>query len=212
MCGASDDQRALEKDQRDFYEEGIANARTTFTESQAIQQQFQSIYSPILAAGPNQEGYSAAEKENLNAQATEGTAENYKGASRALNEKMAAEGGGNIPLNSGQQTQLRAELAASSAATQSNEENQIQAGSYATGRQNWLAAGNALNGAMNELNPTGYANAAVGEGNSAAEMANKINSESSSNFWAGAFGEAEATSPGPPGSSKGSAPQYSPGS
>ena len=99
-----------------------------------------SVLDPILKAGPNQEGFSTAEENTLNSQAVEGTAENYAGAAKAVNEEMAGEGGGNAPITTGGQTQLKEEVAQSAANTESGQETQIQEQNYQTGRENFLNA------------------------------------------------------------------------
>ena len=176
MCGESA-QEKLADAQTDFYKQATAEANTAFREQQAMIQQFQSIYDPILAKGPNQEGYSAGQVENLNAQTVEGTAENYAGASKALNENLAAEGGGNIPLTTGEQTQLKAELAAASAGEQSKEETQVQEQNYAAGREEFNNASSALERVSNDLSPTAYESAATSAGQAASTTVNEIEQE-----------------------------------
>lgn len=176
MCGESA-QEKLADAQTDFYKQATAEANTTFGEQQALTQQFQSIYNPILAKGPNQEGYSAGQVENLNAQTVEGTAENYAGAAKALNENLAAQGGGNIPLTTGEQTQLKGELAASSAGEQSNEETQVKQADYAAGQQEFNNASSALERVSNDLSPTAYESAATSAGQAASTTVNEIEQE-----------------------------------
>ena len=48
-------------------------------------QQFSSIFS----MGPSQKGFDQSEENTLNAQAVEGTAENYSQAAKAVNEQTA---------------------------------------------------------------------------------------------------------------------------
>ena len=106
----------------------------------ALYAQVKSVLDPILNAGPNQQGFSAAELNTLNAQAVEGTAENYSAAGKAVGEATAAEGGGDNPLPSGAQTQLKQEVANSAAEQESSEETQIQGADYQQGQQNFTNA------------------------------------------------------------------------
>ena len=76
MCGATAAQTNLQNEQAQFYQTANQEAAQTYGEDQALLQQMQSVYAPILAKGPNQEGFSAAETQDLNSQAVEGTAEN----------------------------------------------------------------------------------------------------------------------------------------
>jgi hypothetical protein len=75
MCGATGAQQQLESEQAAFYQEATAQSTIAFSQSQQLQAQIKSIYDPILAAGPSQEGFSPGEKEALDAEAVEGTAE-----------------------------------------------------------------------------------------------------------------------------------------
>jgi len=173
MCGR-EAQENLAKSQTNFYNQATYESSIAFNEQQTMLKQFQSIYDPILAKGPNQEGYSAGQVENLNSQTVEGTAENYAGAAKALNENLAAQGGGNIPLTTGEQTQLKAELAAASAGEQSKEETQVQEQNYAAGRDQFNNAGAMMAGLSNEINPTAYESAATSAGQAASTTLNEI--------------------------------------
>jgi hypothetical protein len=180
MCGASSQQVQLEQEQADFYQNGIEESKTAFSEQQALLAQMEAVYDPILAKGPNQMGYSQDELNDLNGQAVEGTANNYKQAATAVNEQLAAQGGGNIPLTTGGQTQLKAEVASAAAQQQSSEEEQIQQAGYAQGYNEFTQATSALATASGELNPTAYENAATGAGSAAATTANQIAQENNS--------------------------------
>jgi len=184
MCGATQAQQQLEGEQAAFYQQATSEAATAFAETQQLQQQVKAIYDPILAGGPSQEGFSQAEKDVLNAQAVEGTAESYKSASAALGAKIGAAGGGDIPGITGSGAQLEEELAASSAGTQSQEESQILQADYATGRQNFENATNAELSVAGQLNPTAYNNAATGAGGAASTTANDI--AQANNSWVNA--------------------------
>jgi hypothetical protein len=180
MCGATQQQMQLEQEQAAFYQTATQEAQTTFGEQQALHQQIKAIYDPILAAGPSQEGFSEAEKANLEAQTVEGTAQNYKAASQALGEKIGSQDQTGAGLT-GSQMQLEEELAASSAGTKSQEENQILQADYAQGRSNFGQATAAEFGVSGELNPVGYSGAATNAGGAAATTANEI--AQANNSW-----------------------------
>lgn len=198
MTGPSAQQLQLQDQQMAFYQEGTQHAQTVFAEHQDLLKQMEAVYKPILAKGPSQEGFSAPEKAALTSQAIEGTARNYSQAARAVNNQIAAEGGGNNPLPSGGSEQLREEVASASAGEQSREETQITEADYATGRENFNEAGRALSVEGSQLNPTGYADAATSSGSAAEKTASDINAEQ--NSWmapvlgaVGAIGGAVAT-------------------
>ncbi len=184
MCGPTQSQTDLENQQAAFYQQATQEATTTYGEDQALLQQMQSVYDPILAKGPNQKGFSTEEEEGLNAQAVEGTAENYAGAAKSVNENLAAEGGGTNPLPSGGQEQLKEQVAESAAQTESSEEEQIQQADYAQGSQQFSQATAALEDVSGQYNPTAYTGAATGAGSAASTTANEIAQEN--NSWVNA--------------------------
>ena len=67
MSGPTAAQTNLSNEQASFYQEATAQSQQTYAEDQKLQQQFSSIYSPILAKGPNQQGFSSQEEQDLNA-------------------------------------------------------------------------------------------------------------------------------------------------
>lgn len=170
-----------------FYQQGMQESKTTFGEQQDLLKQMEAVYNPILAKGPNQKGFSAEEETTLNAQTVEGTAENYRAAAKAVNEQMAAQGGGDNPLPTGGQEQLKEEVAASAAGEQSREETQVQQADYAQGYDEFKQAGEALSVASGQLNPTSYMHEATSAGSAAETTAKDINTEQNS-WMAPVFG------------------------
>ena len=180
MCGASSAQTQLQDEQTQFYQEAMNESQQTFSEQQGIITQLENVYSPILAKGPNQMGYSDEELNNLNAQAVDGTAQNYSQAAKAVNEQLAAEGGGNIPGTTGSQIQMKEETGAASAQQESSEENQILQSGYQQGYNEFTQATTALADASGQLSPATYENAATGAGSAASTTANQIAQENNS--------------------------------
>jgi hypothetical protein len=158
---------------------------------QMTQQQYQhqqDIYAPmakqfqsIFDRGPNMEGFSEEQKQDLEATAVDGTARNYAGAARALNEEFAARGGGNIPLTPGGEIDAKEDLAASSAAEESREESSIKQADYTQGYNEWQAAGSGLESIAAGENPIGYENASTNSGSAASTTADAIAKEQ--NGW-----------------------------
>lgn len=181
MCGASDQQKQIEASQQQFYDTLTSEYRTAFGESQGILNNLTASFEPILKAGINQEGFSAAELNNLNSQAVTGTGANYAKAADALAKAQAAGGGGNTYIPTGAKIQQQEELASSAAANESNIESNIVAENYATGRSNYLTAASGLGETAGLLNPTGMANAATGAGSAASTTANEITQ--ANNSW-----------------------------
>lgn len=180
MCGATSAQNNLQAEDLQTLQEYNSAFQQQYGNQQAIYGNVTSVLDPILKAGPTQQGFSTAEENTLNSQAVEGTAENYAGAAKAVNEQIGAEGGGNTPISTGGQTELKEEVAQSAANTESGEETQIQEQNYQTGRQNFE---NAVSGEMavaSGENPIGYEEAATGQANSTGNEANAIAQENNS--------------------------------
>jgi hypothetical protein len=195
MCGGgpSQSQQDLAANQAAFYGTLTKSYNDAFAGQQAILNSLMAAWKPVLAAGPNQYGFSGAEDSNLRSQATQGTAANYAAASRAVNANLAAKGGnGFIP--SGGAAQLDAEVAQAAANQQSSENLGITEAGYAQGRANFGAASAALGGAASIENPTGFANSANSGGsdayNSAYENQQMANASSPWNAVSGILGGA----------------------
>jgi hypothetical protein len=180
MCGSTQQQTQIESEQQEEFEQEMQEQMQVYAEDQGILKQMQDIYSPILAKGPNQEGFSQDEENNLNATAVEGTAENYAQVAKAAGEGQAAEGGGDVDLPSGSQEELKAQIGAAAAGQESSEESQIKQADYAQGYSEWQTAAEGLSGVANDLNPVGYSGAATASGNAAANTANQIAEENNS--------------------------------
>jgi hypothetical protein len=140
-------------------------AQQVFGNSSQVFNDLVSAFSPVVAAGPNQEGFSAAEKSNLDSAAITNTGQAYKNASQAAKENEASVGGGNTALPSGSQIGTDLSVAEGAAQQTAREENQINEADYQTGRQNFFQAATDLAEAPNVFNPaTSAESAAVNSG------------------------------------------------
>lgn len=180
MCGSTDAQSQIQQEELDAYQQAQQMTATQYADQQAIYAPMAAQFQSILSKGPSQEGFSTPEDQTLNAQATEGTAENYEHAAQATNEGLAAEGGGMSPLTSGPEAQLKAETALSSAQEQSSEETQIKQANYQQGFNEWQNAGAGLETIASGENPLGYENAATSSGSAVSTTANQIAQEQNS--------------------------------
>jgi hypothetical protein len=187
MCGATQQQTDISDEQSAFYAEMTKEAQATYGASSAITSALTSQFTPILQAGPNQEGFSTAEKTALNTQATEGVASGYSQASEALGEKLGASGGGDSFLPSGAQAELQQNTANTAAGQLAEDKNTITNNDYETGRQNWTTAASVLGQTASTLNPANFANAATGSGSAAANTANQI-AQANNSVWTSAIG------------------------
>lgn len=181
-CGASSQQNAAQAAQANAYTQMTQQAQQIFGASSQVFQQLQNTFAPTVAAGPSQEGFSAAEKGNLQSQAITQSGVAARNAQQAVGQSIAAQGGGNNPaLQSGVNTGINLSVANAAAANTANQLGQINEADYATGRQNYDTAVAGLAGAPNTFNPASTAgNAATGAGEASANTANQIASQNQS--------------------------------
>jgi len=185
MCGASGEMKQLGKNQLSFFNNMIQQGQSIFGSSSDVFKKLVSAFTPIVQAGPNQEGFSPAVKAALNSQAiTEGGLV-YKHASQAVKEQSAAYGGGNMALPGGADIGRNIAVSTSAAANTANELNEINLKSKELGRENYFKAASGLESAPSVFNPaTESENAATGAGNSAANTENAISQQN--NSWVSA--------------------------
>lgn len=182
----SDAQKNLANEQAAFYKTLTADYGTQFKSQSNILASLQQAFEPILQAGPGQYGFTTAEDTSLRTSAADTIARNFSGAQTALNDTLAARGGGNTFLPSGADAQLQAGLEGSEAAAQSTASNQITQAGFNQGNQNFLSAAGILGGTAQQYNPLGYAGANTNAGNSAFGSATTLYNQGTA--WQGALG------------------------
>jgi hypothetical protein len=181
MCGgASSAQKNLSTSTGNFYTTLQGAYNSQFANQSSILSNLHNAWTPVLNGGINQQGFSASELADLNSNAINSTANNYKFAAQAANETMGARGGGNTFTPSGATDQVNADIATKAAQQLSGEQSQIDQANYATGRQNFSAATGALSGVAAQDNPLGFASAAGNTGDQAFKMDTQINAENNS--------------------------------
>lgn len=181
-CGASAGQQAVANSQTLAYQTLQQQAQQVFGNSSTVFNDLVSSLSPVVAAGPDQQGFSQAEQSALNSAAITNTGQAYRNAKQAVGEAEAAQGGGNVgDVTGGSKTATDLGIAESAAAQTSSELNQIQQQNYATGRQNYDNAVSGLESAANVYNPaTSLANASTTSGEAAANTENQIAQQNNS--------------------------------
>jgi hypothetical protein len=175
--GASAAQDSLAASQTAFYNTLTQDYATQFANQEAIQKSLNTALQPIVAAGPNQFGYSQPELNNLNSTAITGTATAFANAKKSLQEGQAAQGGGNAFLPSGVKAQQDETLASQGADQEASELLGIQNAGYEKGNANFENAIGQTQNLTNSYNPTGFAGSATGAGNSADAEENVITEE-----------------------------------
>jgi hypothetical protein len=186
-CGATSQQKAAEQAQANLANEMSADYSKIFGENQAILGSIQSAMQPIIAAGPNQQGFSQPELTALQGQETNLSAQGAQNAEVAANAKAAAAGGGNAAIPSGANQQINAMVNNSAAQSNAAEQANITQSNYATGRQNFFGAESALASAPGNLeNASSTAGNAATNSNSAS-MADATQIQQANDEWVGAL-------------------------
>lgn len=189
MCGGpTTAQENLQNEEAAFYQNQVSAYNTAYSNFSQISNQLQNMYAPILAKGPDQQGFSPGETEQLNAQATQGTAANYGAASKALSESIGAQGGGtsNENITGAGANALKEELASTGASAQSAQETQIQEADYAQGHQDYEQAVAGDESLASGWNPNAFAGSATNAGNAEENTAGAIAQEQDS-VWNSVF-------------------------
>lgn len=186
MCGASREQKDMYAKQSAFYDVMTKQYQTVFGEQQAVLSQLTDVFKPIIAAGPDQEGFGPEEKAALQTVTNENVGSNYKAATEALEEGIAGRQG-SVVIPSGADEAMRARLAERAAATKSGIENSNTLADYETGRQKYAMAVSGMEDVAAQLNPVGFANATTGAGSAASKTATDI-AQASNSIWNSVIG------------------------
>ena len=198
MSGPTAQQTELGDAQLQAYQQAATLTQQQYANQQAIYGPMATQFQSIFAKGPGQQGFTPEEDEELNAQAEEGTAENYGNAARAVGEATAARGGGTNPLPTGADSAIEGNIATSAAQEESQQENQINAANYGQGYNEWENAGQGLQAIAAGENPLGYESNETSSGSAAGTTESQIASEDDSwlNATIGAVGSAAGMASG----------------
>jgi hypothetical protein len=176
-CGPSNQEKAIAGQQLSLSTQLSQFFGTRFSQQSSVLQNLNNLLTPIAEAGPDQQGFGPQELAALHTQATEGVGANYEKATRALQNVLAAQGGGNEFLPTGAKGALQGTIATAGAAEQSRLDLGITEANYATGRKNWEEATRGLSSLANQYDPLGYAGGAQKGFDSSFNMADKISQE-----------------------------------
>lgn len=200
LCGATSAQNNIQQQQSNFSKQLTQQASTVFGNSSSVFNDLVSSFNPIVAAGPSQNGFSAAEKSNLDSQAITDTGNQYKNAKAAAGDAASAVGGGNTgDVSGGSTTGTDLSVANAAASQTSSELGSINLADEQQGNQNYNNAVSGLENAPGVFNPaTGASGAATSQQSSTANTANQIATQQNSWMQAaagalGAVGGAVAT-------------------
>src|SRR5262249_43301641 len=139
-CGATSEQKSIQQQQSDLFSTLKQQSQLEFGNASKVFQDLYDTFSPIVAAGPNQQGFSAPEKAALQSSAITNTGVATRNALQAAKEASAAVGGGNMALPSGADIGRNLSVVNAGANETAKELSDINEKNYEVGRENYLKA------------------------------------------------------------------------
>jgi hypothetical protein len=189
MCGPSSQENAIANSNQSFANLLQGNYNTLFGQQQGVLNSINRSLSPILAAGPNQHGFSGDTLAALQTQAINNAGATNRNAQQAARTYGAGEGGGGTSgLTSGITKQIEAGIASQSAGQEASQLNQITQADFAQGNQNYWRAQGGMDQLAAGYSPNAASSGAISEGGQAFGEANQINQEKNQKWQAIAGG------------------------
>lgn len=183
MCGTKGAENAAAANQTAFTNNLLTQAKTVFGDDNGVFNAMKNAYSQLLAAGPSQQGFSAAQKSAMNSAAITNSANQARFINARLGNQQASFGGGGIPVGaSGSNATASAEVNEALANQTATALNTIEQADWAQGNKNWLAAGEGLRSAPSVFGNMSGFNAAAQTGLDR-NMANAQAKDAASNWW-----------------------------
>jgi hypothetical protein len=186
LCKATQQEKTLQSEEADFYKQLTGDYAKQFANQSAILSSLNATFQPILAAGPGQFGFTPQETTSLRTGASDTIAQTSQSAQAALDQTLAARGGGNVFIPSGAANEMTAQILTSQAAEESSAQNQITQAGYAQGNANFNTAASILGNTAAQYNPIGYAGASTSANQAAFNEAQVIQQQDQA--WEGQLG------------------------
>jgi len=182
FCGTHGAEDAAAAQQSAFTNQMLSQATSVFGADNSVWHAMNNAYSQLLAAGPSQFGFSAAQTAALNASAITQGANQSRDILASIGGKQAGAGGGNAPNSSGIGVNQKAGIEEAIAGQTAGELNKIQLAGWQTGRENWTAAGEGLSKSTSPFSNLSGVDSAAQAGLKA-NMANAQAADAASNWW-----------------------------
>ena len=178
MCGPSATEQSDQAQMQDFSSQLMNNYGTLFNGQQKVLDSIGQSLNPIVAAGPSQQGFSAAEDSALQTSAINNAGAAAKDAEQVARTFGAGEGGGGTSgITSGITKQIQGAIASQQAGNLGNQENNINLANYQQGNQNYWRAIGGSQALAQDYNPNSTAGTAGGVGGQAFGEASTINEQ-----------------------------------
>lgn len=178
MCGPSSQEQQLANQGQSFSEMLQGNYGTLFGDQQGVLNSINKSLSPILAAGPSQQGFSAQERAALNTQAINSAGAASRNAQQAVGNFTAGQGGGgSTGILSGVTGQLKSAVASQAEGQLATAQNQITQADFAQGSSNYWKAQGGMDALAQGYSPNAAQTGAISSNQNAFGEANQIQTQ-----------------------------------
>lgn len=178
--GSSPQAQSNEAAQTGFYNTMMGEQQLTFGQNQALLDMLKNTWSPILNAGPGQQGFTPQENAALRTDITNtGAIANTNAINADLLRTQQQTGGANV-LPSGASNVLADDATILSGQNTANALTSETAANYAQGLANFNNASTVLSGTAGLENPVGFGGAANQAGGNATSAINLVDSQNTS--------------------------------
>jgi hypothetical protein len=182
MCGPSSAEKALNSNIQSFASTVESQAKQVFGDVSGLFNSVTASLGKIVAAGPGQQGWGAAETSAVNSQIVNNAATSARNEKSAVGNAVSAIGGGNTVSPSGLATAVNLQTNQAVEATKSQQEEQATVANYQEGNQNYFKAINGEEAAPNMFNAATSATNAASDANKEAVSSQQM-IDSQSNWW-----------------------------
>jgi hypothetical protein len=141
-CGPSDAMKNLNKSIQSFSTSMVDEAKTIFGDASAMFNTISQSVGKIIAGGPSQQGWGAAESSAVTSQIINAAAVSGRNLKSAIGSAISSIGGGNAVMPSGSMANIEAQALAGVEAQKSQQLGQATIANYEQGNKNyWQAIG-----------------------------------------------------------------------
>jgi hypothetical protein len=182
MCGPSSAEKGLNQNIQSFASNVESQAKQVFGDVSGLFSSITSSLGKIVAGGPDQQGWGAAESSAVNSQIINNAAVSARNEKAAAGNAVSAIGGGNTVNPSGLATAVNLQTNEAVEAAKSQQEEQATVANFQQGQQNYFNAITGETQAANMFNVSTNATNAANDANKEAVSSQQM-IDSQSNWW-----------------------------
>lgn len=176
MCGPSQQETIAQGSQQSLAMSMEADFQKRFAGQDQLLQNLNNSLTPIVAAGPEQQGFSASELAAKNTQAINSSAAANRNARQSAGNAIAGQNNSS-GLESGIHRAIEAGIGSEAANQLASEQNNITQQNYDVGRSNYRTAVAGSQALAGQYDPTAFSSGAKSGLDSSFSMADRINTQ-----------------------------------